>query len=342
LWLEFDAPPQDKNDVYFVRVENYGPDPLLISFPSDLPSAQDAKIALDPEPIRTITPDSTNDDAGLAAMTQLIPSASSPVHFLVPLPGGISPAALDLFGFWTYELRCGHLQWSTAQARFGRPLRIAGVQHPCPPLTASVERVKTIPTGGGPAQPCIACTAELAQTVLNNVSLTSAFRPQTQIWFLLYAQLLRADGEVHRNLLLAKLQGAPPDPAGAFAPPQHGIPVNAAFPEAGIDNILATLRLPVNSPLSVLAVELFNSESLVVQQDNVKAVIDGHGELLSETGRGTQAQAPQSSAVTTAGSTGFAAQASQRTQVLPDPLGNELGMQRILRVSPLTPVRQVC
>jgi hypothetical protein len=72
-------------------------------------SATDTPIALDPEPIRTITPDSANDDAGLAAMTKLIPSTASPVHFLVPLPGAISPSALDLFGFWTYDLRCGHL-----------------------------------------------------------------------------------------------------------------------------------------------------------------------------------------------------------------------------------------
>ncbi len=342
LWLEFDSPPQDKNDAYFVRVENYGPDPLLISFPSDLPSAKDTPIALDPEPIRTITPDSANDDAGLAAMTQLIPSASSPLHFLVPLPGGISPAALDLFGFWTYELRCGHLQWSTAQARFGRPLRIAGVQHPCPPLTASVERVKTIPSGGGSVQPCIACTAELAQTVLNSVSLTSPFRPQTQIWFLLYTQLRRADGEAYRNLLLAKLRGAPADPAGAFRPPQHGIPVNAAFSEAAIDKILATLRLPPNTPLSVLAVELFNSESLVVQQDNLKAVIDPNAEPAAETHKETPERNVQPSSVITSGSTAAAAQASQRAQVLSDPLGNELGTQRILRVSPLTPVRQEC
>ena len=43
---------------------------------------------------------------------------------MVPLPPGINPDAPELFGFWTYELRIGHkLIWSTAQARFGRPLR---------------------------------------------------------------------------------------------------------------------------------------------------------------------------------------------------------------------------
>jgi hypothetical protein len=211
----------------------------------------------------------------------------------LPLPGAISPSALDLFGFWTHELRCGHL-------------------------------------------------AEFAQTALNGVSLTSPFRPQTLIWFLVYTQLRRADGEAHRNLLLAKLQGAPPDPVGAFEPPQHGIPVNAASPDAAIDNILATLRLPVNAPLSVLAVELFNGESLVVQQDSAKAVIESHGKLPSETGKGTQGRTAQPAAVAASGPTGTVPQASQRAQVLPDPLGNELGMQRILRVSPLTPVWQVC
>jgi len=168
------------------------------------------------------TPDSANDDAGLAAMTKLIPSTASPVHFLVPLPGAISPSALDLFGFWTYELRCGHLQWSTAQGRFGRPLRVAGVQHPCPPLTVNVERIITVPTTGGPVQPCISATADLAQTVLSGVSLTSPAAPQTQIWFLLYAQLRRADGDAWRNLLLAKLPGTlQGDPLGGAAPTQQ-------------------------------------------------------------------------------------------------------------------------
>ncbi len=58
LWLEFDQPPQDPNDAYFIRLVNYGPDPLLISYPRDLASSPDTPIPLDPEPIRTITPDS--------------------------------------------------------------------------------------------------------------------------------------------------------------------------------------------------------------------------------------------------------------------------------------------
>jgi hypothetical protein len=344
LWLEFDQPPLDPNDSYFIRVENYGPDPLLISHPFDMASAADTPIALDPESIRTITPDSANDDAGLAAMTKLIPSTASPVHFLVPLPGAISPSALDLFGFWTYELRCGHLQWSTAQGRFGRPLRVAGVQHPCPPLTVNVERIVTVPTAGGPVQPCISATADLAQTVLNGVSLTSLAAPQTQIWFLLYAQLRRADGDAWRNLLLAKLpgtlQGNPL--AGAAPTQQQSNPVTAAFSQAAIDDILNLLKLPPNIPLSVLAVELFNREALVIRGDQYFA------ELASLPDGIPQSMIPAGVAQSPSPSTAIADSAAEATavrmesQAIDDPLGQQLGSQRILRVSPLTPVRVVC
>jgi hypothetical protein len=323
-------------------VENYGPDPLLISFPTDLASSPDAPIPLDPEPIRTIIPDSANDDAGLAAMTELIPSSSSKVHFMIPLPGTVSPASLELFGFWTYELRCGHLQWSTAQGRFGRPLRISGVQHPCPPLSVNVERVKTTPTGGGPVQDCIAATADLAQTVLNGVSLTLATAPQTQIWFLLYAQLKRADGEVYRNLLLGKLKGVPPIPTvlGFTPSQQQSIPVSAAFPLKAVDEILTILRLPTNTPLSMLAVELFNAESLVIHEDNIKAEMP-NSTASAPINRFTAG--PSSTVSAPGGVTPAAAtQSGTHAQVASDPLGYDLGTQRILRVSPLVPVRAVC
>jgi hypothetical protein len=343
LWLEFDQPPLDSNDAYFLRVLNYGPDPLLISDPFDLPSAPDTPISLDPEPIRTITPDSANDDAGLGAMTQLLPSGSSKVHFMVPLPGAVSPSALGLFGFWTYELRCGHLQWSTAQGRFGRPLRVAGVQHPCPPLVADVERIHAVPYGGGPQQPCICATANLAQTVLNGQSLTSVRNLQTQIWFLLYAQLRRVDGGAYRNLLLTKLQGILPNPDivrkdYATILQQQAIPATAAFPQALIDDILYELRLPGNTPLSVLAVELFNRESLVISDGGFSAeVLDGTA---------AAASSAQDSSIPAAGSSPdaspVASQLRQQTLIVNDPLGRELGSQRILRVSPLTPVRAVC
>jgi hypothetical protein len=88
--------------------------------------------------------------------------------------------------------------------------------------------------------------------------------------------------------------------------PRQEIPVSAAFPVAGVDEILTALHLPFNTPLSVLAVELFNKESAVIPQPPGAAI--------------TQAQ----------------------SVALPDPLGANLGSQRILRVSPLTPVRAIC
>ena len=287
-------------------------------------------------------------------MTQLKPSGSSPVHFLVPLPGAISPSALDLFGFWTYELRCGHLQWSTAQGRFGRAFRVAGVQHPCPPLTANVERINTLPSDGGAKQPCIVASADLAQTVLNGQSLTAKSAPQTQIWFLLYAQLRRADGGAYRNLLLSKLQGIQPvtkrvttNVAGIAQ--QQAITVRAAFSQAQIDKILAEFRLPFNTPLSVLAVELFNNEFLVIREqdfDNAPNLdVSSKAKLLrsvSSASDKTTGGSTATSLATPTTSDEVSTRATAAAVAIDDPLGQELGSQRILRTSPLTPVRAIC
>jgi hypothetical protein len=148
LWIEFAEPLADATDAYFGRVLGYGPDPLLAFGPSISPDALAADvteppISLDPEPVRVIAPGQTADTAGLDAMTQLVPALPQlgpggkpqPIrHFLLPMPPGITPDSPELFGFWTYELRVGHAgtglsNWSTAQARFGRPLRVAGMQH---------------------------------------------------------------------------------------------------------------------------------------------------------------------------------------------------------------------
>jgi hypothetical protein len=306
LWLEFDSPPADPNDEYFFRVLAYGPDPLLVSQPSDLPAQSEPPLPVDPEWIRMIAAGDTNDDAGVGAMTELS-AAKAPlnplghaVHYLTPLPDSISPSALELFGFWTIELRAGHTLWSTAQARYGRPLRVSGVQFPPPPLVVSVDRQVA------PAVPAIVAVADLAQTVYNGISLTNPLDPQTEIWFLLYAQVERVDGQAWRNILLEKVLGKPLKAVGRK--PVRGasdqIPVKGLFPQKSVEAWLKLWQLPINTPTSVLAVELFNAEAKVITENLI-------------------ARAP-------------------KAVVEQDPLGSQLGARRILRVSPLAPVRAVC
>ena len=282
LWLEFAEAPKDPEDTYFCRVLAYGPDPMLgvmpaapLVFPAlpTLPDPPDLPLALDPELIRVITPGMANDQAGLSAMQPMIKADASDRHYLVPLPPGLSEDALELFGFWTYEVRLGHKEelWSTAQARYGRPLRITGLQHPAPPLSCQVFR-RARAGGLVKFEPGVYAAAPYAMPVLAGASLLNlAVDPVTEVWFLLYAQVATADGSAHRNVLLAHKQAG--RPAGALTPREaltqirkldalpwvssktHE-PVGAAFfPEEEIRGLLTKLGLPVDAPLSVVAVE---------------------------------------------------------------------------------------
>jgi hypothetical protein len=258
----------------------------------------------------------TNDDAGVGAMAELdgatapLQASGRPIHFSLPLPGTISQTDPELFGFWTIELRVGHTLWSTAQARYGRALRVSGVQFPPPPLAVNVDR-QPVPPLPAPAVPSIVAMADLAQTVYNGASLTVRAHPQTEIWFLLYAQVQRVDGQAWRNILLSRALGQQiREPAGGLAGSagqQSLIPVYGVFAETAVEALLTKLQLRTNTPVSVLAVELFNGEANVVQQL-----------------AGQVAAAP--SAVAAEG----------------DPLGADLGARRVLRVSPLTAVPAVC
>src|SRR5262249_23536340 len=129
----------DPNDACFGRVLSCAPDPLLTGGAEVAPPPE-PPLPIDPEPIRVIHPGQSDDRAGLSAMQQLLPT-TSPRHFLVPLPPGLHQESRELFGFFVYELRVGHLrEWSTARARYGPPLRVTGVQHPCPPLDCEAAR----------------------------------------------------------------------------------------------------------------------------------------------------------------------------------------------------------
>lgn len=206
LWFEFDEPIKDPNDAYFARILTYAPDPL-ISFPNPdqvLVKQDDPPLATPVSLMRVITKDQSNDNAGIDDMQLMraettAPGAPlvkiSPVHYILPLPRGLHSESPELFGFFTYELRVGHTDriWSTAEGRWGHPIRVNGVQHPAPPLKCLVER-----NDSG-----IKVTAQYAAAVFNGKNVTSN-PPRTEIWCMLYAQVKQADGKQNRNILLSE------------------------------------------------------------------------------------------------------------------------------------------
>src|SRR5262249_16471790 len=142
----------------------------------------------------------------------------------------------------------------------GRPLRVTGVQHPAPQLSVMLSR-----TSAG-----IQTIAPFATPVLNGKKTFTFFQPYTKLWALLYAQVTQADGASERNVLLLTerldpLPGQPVDPNGQTGPSVtrdvFGAGLfsqqdDAKLGKTGIETVLNALLLPLNSPLSVLAVEL--------------------------------------------------------------------------------------
>ena len=263
LWLEMEEPPRDPRDTYFARILAHTPDPMLLAAvePAADPPAY-AESPLDPEWVRVITPGQADDFAGLSAMQRLIPALDSPRHFLAPLPPNTDGGSPELFGFYTYELCVGHDRgapsrpfWSTAQARFGTPLVIEGVQHPPPSLECAVSRRGKL----------VLASAVYAEAYHDGRSYTPD-PPNTELWFLLYAQVCRADGAAMRNILLDSRRGTPRPaqrdsvawalvlPSDQAMPRER--PGDAIWREPEITALLAGLSLPPGAPLSVLAVEL--------------------------------------------------------------------------------------
>ena len=98
---------------------------------------------------------------------------------------------MNYLAFSPYELRIGHKDiWSTAQGRFGRPLRVTGAQHPAPNLFCTVERTEDE----------IKVVAPYASAVHDGKNVT-AFPPRTELWALIYAQVKMADNQDFRNIL---------------------------------------------------------------------------------------------------------------------------------------------
>jgi hypothetical protein len=251
LWLELERPPDNPCDAYFCRILCYAPDPMLTA---GLPvgEATEPPLPIDPELIRTVVIGQSGDQAGIDAMQQLVPSSGSPVHFIMPLPPGVHDISPELFGFFTYELRVGHARdWSTAQGRFGAPLRVTGVQHPAPALTCLVHRDTT----------GIQASAPFATPVVDG----RVVRPQvptTRLWIMLYAQVVQSDGADHRNVLLGhKPAQVEPSQIEQLGAGRFGV---ATWSASEIRILLRTLTLGPDNPLSCLSVETLPTGTAVL------------------------------------------------------------------------------
>jgi hypothetical protein len=365
LWIELEEPVENDADALFARVVAYGPDPLLSGaithqlrpvppmpvgatnlfeiVEKTLPHPPGPPpLAVNPEPIRVIRPRQPEDGSGRDAMDLLIaggPPAgeTKPRHYLIPAPPGIDREAPEMFGFWSYELRIGHTEWSNEQECFGRPLVVKGMQHPAPALMCNAFRVNT----PKPTASRIVVTAPFATPVFADQKLTRFDQgdPRTRLWVLLYAQVAQADGRSHRNVLFARAPATPRlemTALGSIRPVTtrdlFGV---AEFNPAQVQRALAVLALPADTPLSALVVELLPGDHLLQTEETVGttdllfATIEWKGYFLSDIP--DRAADPSVDA---------RARLSNS-----DPLGRELGTmtsRRILRCSPLTPIAPAC
>ena len=254
LWLEFAEPPVDPGDAYFVRVLAKAPDPMLLSTDELLPDATgtplpETPLPLDPEWMRLITPGQLPDESGLSAMQSIGGRTANAPQYMIPLPPDLDASSTELFGFFVYEVRLGHTaaRWSTAQGRYGPMLRVAGVQHPAPPLICQAARVKSD----------ILVKAPYATPTFNGANVRPPV-PHTDLWAVLYARVRQADGTAWRNVLLVQTQlFAPPagnDPVSAGIPILYG---EGSFAADAVSAGLTRLGLPNDEPLTVLVAELF-------------------------------------------------------------------------------------
>jgi hypothetical protein len=248
VWLEFDRPPDNPRDGFFGRILAYAPDAVLSAPQGDPDETAEPPLPIDPELIRTIIPGQSDDGAGLGAMTELVAS-DSPVHFLLPLPPGTPSDAPELFGFYTYEFRTGHSQgWSTAQGRFGSPLRVTGVQHPAPQLTCMVYRN----TAG------ITASAPFATPVQNGRSVRHS-PPSTEMYVMIYAQVYQSDGSDFRNVLLGYRPARFVVDKLGWQQSPDALYGSATWSTSEMQLLLASLTLGSDTPLSCLAVETLPS-----------------------------------------------------------------------------------
>ncbi|REG90364.1 hypothetical protein [Algoriphagus antarcticus] len=364
LWVEFDQPIDNPDDTYFCRMLGNAPDQLIaINDGEQFIPPEEAPISLDPEITRQITPGQSDDKAGIGAMQPMIQATDSDRHYMMPIPPGLHAESAEMFSFFTYEFRVGHGQWpdrednlwSTAQGRFGRPLRVTGIQHPAPTLLCSLNRNENH----------LYVSASYAKAVHNGKNVTSK-PPRTSLWTLVYAQVFQADGRDHRNILLGEIEmkigvrvNTEPErlkkinalTQQVYFKPTIGdyttgsIKLNPAVLKLG--NLVASIKdeqpvatavvtsediaeklisfgLPEDSPLSVLVVEVFGNITNIHDHmyDYRNTNVNGVSDRMAEGLKSKRAEVNLMSDIR--------------------PLSKGLGHFRILRTSPLTKVPFVC
>ena len=365
LWVEFDKPVENPDDTYYCRMLANAPDQLLSGNDGEqFVPPEEAPISLDPELTRQIIPGQSDDKGGIGAMQPMTKAMDSDTHYMLPIPPGMHAESAEMFGFFTYEFRVGHGHWpdrednlwSTAQGRFGRPLRVTGIQHPVPTLLCSLNRNENH----------LYVSAPFAKAVFNGKNVTSK-PPRTSLWTLVYAQVFQADGRDHRNILLGEIEmkigvRINTDPkrlkqindltqqvyfsptigkytTGSVSINQNLIrtgnliasikdehPVGtAAVTSEDIAEKLRSLGLPEDSPLSVLVVEVFGNITNIHDHLSQYRSLRAGGEMNNTINESLRAKRTE-------------------TNLLSDirPLSRGLGHFRILRTSPLTKVPFVC
>ena len=392
LWVEFEEPIQNPDDTYFCRMLANAPDQLISNNEFDLFEVpEEFALSLDPELMRRIIPGQSDDKSGIDAMQMMVKATDSDTHYLLPIPPGMHSESPEMFGFFTYEFRVGHAHfidreaedeeleaqtftniqefelsdgtpkgnlWSTAQGRFGRELRVTGMQHPVPTLLCSLNRNENH----------MYVSAPYAKAVFKAKNVTSK-PPRTSLWTLLYAQVHQADGLDFRNILLAErkmridvkvtidpkllkkinqltettyFQPVLPayekgifnvspavNTATLLANLKESHPVGTAvFTSQEIAAYLTDLGLPEDSPLSVLVVEVFGNITNITEHINFQRAGTAGGQATH-----VYEEARKMMQTTAAA----AAAAPDRVA-----LGDHLGNFRILRTSPLTKVPFVC
>jgi hypothetical protein len=187
-------------------------------------------------------------------MQPVEPSPSAP-HYLVPLPADLKDSSPELFGFFVYEVRIGHTgtRWCTAQGRFGPLLRVAGVQHPPPPLVCHAAR-----SAAG-----ILIRAPFATPVIDGANVRPPV-PATELWALLYARVPQTDRQAWRNVLLARTRLFAPHVLNELQ--GDGARILNGEGLIAINDVAAALQrlgLGAGTPLTVLAAEMFGDPAEV-------------------------------------------------------------------------------